>query len=340
MLRDGRRDRAAVEPRRGPRLESRRPLARGDRRGRHRSGAGAPARRPPRCCGGAGAELSRRPGPPSRSPPRARASRRSGPRRRGAPGALPVATTCRGSPRIWRPAGLRAADALPARRSASRTGPRRAADSAAACARRARPSRSPPPWPTVRDAMVALDAGDPLAAVERALRVGDRRRDERRGRSRRRVSRMLAGRALAAAGETEARRRRAGARAAADFDALRRRSRRRRGRRARAAASSAAALHRRTRPGKADGTGVESLTERELAGGAAGRRSQDERRRSPSELFLSPKTVETPHPPPLPASSTCRRGWRSRAWSSAPTAKSARGSAPALDQGAVSNQGP
>ena len=51
-------------------------------------------------------------------------------------------------------------------------------------------------------------------------------------------------------------------------------------------------VHRRTRPGKADGTGVEALTERELQVA----RLVLDRRTNPEiaeALFLSPKTVET-----------------------------------------------
>jgi DNA-binding NarL/FixJ family response regulator len=104
------------------------------------------------------------------------------------------------------------------------------------------------------------------------------------------VMRIRAGQALAAAGEPE----RAAAelaRAAADLDAcgalryrdeaeheLRRLGHRR--------------LHRRTRPGKADATGVESLTERELQ---IARLVVDRKTNAQiaAELFLSPKTVES-----------------------------------------------
>ena len=51
-------------------------------------------------------------------------------------------------------------------------------------------------------------------------------------------------------------------------------------------------IHRRTRPGKTDGTGVEALTERELQVA----RLVVDRRTNPEiaeALFLSPKTVET-----------------------------------------------
>jgi DNA-binding NarL/FixJ family response regulator len=51
-------------------------------------------------------------------------------------------------------------------------------------------------------------------------------------------------------------------------------------------------IHRRTRPGKTDGTGIESLTERELQVA----RLVVDRKTNPqiaAELFLSQKTVET-----------------------------------------------
>jgi DNA-binding CsgD family transcriptional regulator len=51
-------------------------------------------------------------------------------------------------------------------------------------------------------------------------------------------------------------------------------------------------MHRRTRPGKADGLGVESLTERErqVARLVVDRKTN---REIAEALFLSPKTVET-----------------------------------------------
>jgi DNA-binding NarL/FixJ family response regulator len=51
-------------------------------------------------------------------------------------------------------------------------------------------------------------------------------------------------------------------------------------------------VHRRTRRGKADGTGIEALTERELE---VARLIVDRRTNAQiaAELFLSPKTVET-----------------------------------------------
>jgi DNA-binding CsgD family transcriptional regulator/tetratricopeptide (TPR) repeat protein len=137
-------------------------------------------------------------------------------------------------------------------------------------------------------AAVALHAGDPDGAAERAL-ASATAADEVSAPVEAAISRTLAGRALAQAGEHE----RAVVelqRAAAELDAcgaLRYRAAaerelRRLGHR----------VHRRTRPGKADGVGVESLTERELevAWLVVDRRTNPE---IADALFLSPKTVET-----------------------------------------------
>ena len=138
-------------------------------------------------------------------------------------------------------------------------------------------------------AAVALDAGDASAAADRALASADAAATAGAV-VESALSRTLAGRALAAAGDTE----RAAAeleRAAAELDgcgALRQRDAaerelRRLGRRN---------LHRRTRPGKPDGDGLESLTERELQVA----RLVVDRLTNPqiaAELFLSQKTVET-----------------------------------------------
>jgi DNA-binding NarL/FixJ family response regulator len=138
-------------------------------------------------------------------------------------------------------------------------------------------------------ARVALAAGDAHGAAARSLESAARG-GELGMPIYAAVSRTLAGRALAAAGEGE----RAAAelaRAAEELDArgaLRYRDEaehelRRLGHRK---------LHRRTRAGKADGTGVESLTERELQ---IARLVVDRKTNSQiaAELFLSPKTVET-----------------------------------------------
>ena len=137
-------------------------------------------------------------------------------------------------------------------------------------------------------AAVALDGGDAELAAERALasaaaceRVGAPIEAA--------LSRMLAGRALAQADERE----RAAAEftsAAAAFEECGATARRdsadlelgKLGRR----------VHRRTRAGKADGTGIETLTERELE---VARLVVDRKTNAQiaADLFLSPKTVET-----------------------------------------------
>ena len=137
-------------------------------------------------------------------------------------------------------------------------------------------------------AAVALEGGDPQHAAERALASAAAARhvgapvEEA-------LSRMVAGRALAQSGERE--------RAVAEFTAagdsfeacgaLPRREAADRelgklGRR----------VHRRTRRGKADGSGIETLTERELE---VARLVVDRKTNAQiaAELFLSPKTVET-----------------------------------------------
>jgi DNA-binding NarL/FixJ family response regulator len=146
----------------------------------------------------------------------------------------------------------------------------------------------PAAWSDRAAAAVALHAGDPARAAERALASADAA--ERVGAPiEAALSRTLAGRALAQLGQRD----RAVAeleRAAAEFDqcgALRYRDEAERelgklGRR----------IHRRTRSGKAGGIGVESLTERELQIA----RLVVDRKTNPeiaAELFLSRKTVET-----------------------------------------------
>jgi DNA-binding NarL/FixJ family response regulator len=138
-------------------------------------------------------------------------------------------------------------------------------------------------------AALALDAGDAPTAAEHALAsavaAGQAGRPIEAA-----TTRTLAGRALAQAGEPE----RAAAeleRAARELDAcgaLRYRDQaerelRRLGHRR---------LHRRTRAGRPDGAGVESLTERELQ---IARLVVDRKTNAQiaAELFLSPKTVET-----------------------------------------------
>ncbi len=161
-------------------------------------------------------------------------------------------------------------------------------------------------------ALLALDAGDAPTAVDQALAaavsfeqcgaVHDAA-----------MSRLLAGRSLALAGEPE----RAAAeleRAAAAFESFpapryvaeAERELRKLGRR----------IHHRTRAGKADELGVGSLTERELEVA----RLIVDRKTNPeiaAALFLSTKTVETPHPQHVPqgrrhltrrARASCRAG--------------------------------
>ena len=137
-------------------------------------------------------------------------------------------------------------------------------------------------------AAVALHAGDSDPAAERALASASAA-DEVGAPVEAALSRTLAGRALAQAGRPE----RAVVelqRAAAELDACG-------AHRYRAAAERelrrlGQRVHRRSRPGKADGVGVESLTERELQVA----RLVVDRRTNPEiadALFLSPKTVET-----------------------------------------------
>jgi len=137
-------------------------------------------------------------------------------------------------------------------------------------------------------AAVALDSGDPDLAAQRAL-ASAAAADEIGIPVEAALSRMLAGRALALAGEPE--------QAVAELEhaaaelhacgALRYRNAadqelRRLGRH----------VHRRTQPGEADAVGVETLTERERQ---VGRLVVDRRTNAEiaEALFLSPKTIET-----------------------------------------------
>jgi DNA-binding NarL/FixJ family response regulator len=143
-------------------------------------------------------------------------------------------------------------------------------------------------WADRAAAAVALHAGDCARAAEHALASADAAEDVGAP-IEAALSRTLAGRALAQAGQSD----RAVAelqRAAAAFDAcgaLRYRESAERelgklGRRP----------HRRSRPGQADGSGIASLTERELKVA----RLVVDRKTNPeiaAELFLSQKTVET-----------------------------------------------
>jgi DNA-binding NarL/FixJ family response regulator len=136
-------------------------------------------------------------------------------------------------------------------------------------------------------ARLALDAGDPAAAAEHGLAAAAGA-DEVGARVEAGISRVLAGRALAQAGEPE----RAAAelqRAAAEFEACGAPGRR--GEAERELGKLGVRRHRRTRPGTG-GSGIESLTERELE---VARLVVDRRTNAQiaSTLFLSTKTVET-----------------------------------------------
>jgi ATP/maltotriose-dependent transcriptional regulator MalT len=137
-------------------------------------------------------------------------------------------------------------------------------------------------------AAIALDAGDPMSAAEQAL-TSAATAEEVGAPVEAALARTLAGRALAQAGERD----RAAAeleRAAAEFEA--RGARGHRDAAERELGKLGRRRHRRTRPGKADGTGIETLTERELQVA----RLVVDRKTNPqiaAELFLSPKTVET-----------------------------------------------
>ena len=103
------------------------------------------------------------------------------------------------------------------------------------------------------------------------------------------MSRMLAGRALAAAGRRDdaAAELESAARTFEDCGALPRRDAA-----DRELGKLGKRVHRRTKRGKRDGTGIELLTERELE---VARLVVDRKTNSQiaAELFLSPKTVET-----------------------------------------------
>jgi ATP/maltotriose-dependent transcriptional regulator MalT len=148
--------------------------------------------------------------------------------------------------------------------------------------------RLPTVWANRAAAAVAWAEGDPSEAAELALNSA-RLAAEVKAPVEEATSRMLAGRALAQAGERERATEEftSAARIFEDCGALPRRDAADRelgklGRR----------VHRRTRAGKADGSGIETLTERELE---VARLVVDRKTNAQiaAELFLSPKTVET-----------------------------------------------
>ena len=129
-------------------------------------------------------------------------------------------------------------------------------------------------WADRAAAAVALHAGDPARAADKAL-ASAAAADEVGAPIEAALSRTLAGRALAQAGQRD----RATAelkRAVAELDrcgALRYRNEAERELR-----KLGHSIHRRTRPGKTDGVGVGSLTQRELANRATGRRPKNQLR--------------------------------------------------------------
>jgi DNA-binding CsgD family transcriptional regulator len=165
------------------------------------------------------------------------------------------------------------------------------AERAAACAE-ARAAAVPLPlvgaWADRAAAAVALHAGDPALAVDRAL-ASAAAADQAGAPIEAALSRTLAGRALAQAGKRD--------RAIAELErallelnqcgALRYRNEAERELR-----KLGHSIHRRTRPGKTNGIGVASLTERELeiARLVVDRKTNAE---MAAALFLSPKTIET-----------------------------------------------
>jgi DNA-binding CsgD family transcriptional regulator/tetratricopeptide (TPR) repeat protein len=136
-------------------------------------------------------------------------------------------------------------------------------------------------------AALDLDAGEPAAAAEQALSAAAALEDVGNVFDAS-TSRLFAGRALAQAGRADeaAAELELAASAFASFGSDRYRLQAEQGLR-----RLGRTVHRRTRPGKGDGSGIDSLTERELQIA----RLVVDRKTNPqiaAELFLSPKTVE------------------------------------------------
>ena len=161
-------------------------------------------------------------------------------------------------------------------------------------------------------AALDLDGGEPAAAAERALSAAAAL-EEVGNVFDAATSRLLAGRALAEAGERD----RAAAElelAAAAFESFG--SHRYRRQAERELRKLGRSIHRRTRPGKADGSGVDSLTERELRSHDSSSTARPTLRSRPSSSSArrpSKPTCATPS-----ASSASHPASKSRAPSSAP----------------------
>jgi DNA-binding NarL/FixJ family response regulator len=142
-------------------------------------------------------------------------------------------------------------------------------------------------WADRAAAAVALDAGDPTLAAERAL-ASAAAADRAGAVVEAACARTLAGQALAQAGD-DARAATELQHAATDFDACG--ATRYRDEAERELRKQGHHIHRRTRPGRADGHELEILTERELevARLVVGRNTNAE---IAAELFLSIKTIE------------------------------------------------
>ena len=170
----------------------------------------------------------------------------------------------------------------------SRSDAVRFAESAAAYAKEQSMLRLPQTWSKRAAAEIALADGDADAAAPLALDAAAAAA-EIEAPIEEAISRMLAGRALAAAGRRDD--------AAAEFERAARifedcGAVPRRDAADRELGKLGKRVHRRTKRGKLDGTGIELLTERELE---VARLVVDRKTNSQiaAELFLSPKTVET-----------------------------------------------